>query len=77
MPAKPAKYGIKFYAMCDAKTFYTYKFEIYCGKQPDGPFSVSNKPMDIMKRLVVPIVNSNRNITVDNFYTSYVLDMYL
>lgn len=55
MPAKPAKYGLKMYAMCDARTFYVYNFEIYCGKQKDGHFSVSNKPMDIVKRLVEPI----------------------
>lgn len=36
MPAKPAKYGLKFYALCDAKTFYVHNFEIYCGKQKPG-----------------------------------------
>ncbi|GBP63903.1 PiggyBac transposable element-derived protein 4 [Eumeta japonica] len=37
-PKKPAKYGIKFFALCDAKPFYTSDVEIYCGKQPAGPF---------------------------------------
>lgn len=77
MPAKPAKYGLKMYALCDARTFYVYSFEIYCGKQKDGHFNVSNKPMDIVKRLVEPIKNSNRNLTTDNYYTSYELTMYL
>ncbi|UYV65868.1 hypothetical protein LAZ67_3005763 [Cordylochernes scorpioides] len=38
MPNKPAKYGLKFYTICDARTFYTFNFEIYCGKQPDGSY---------------------------------------
>lgn len=71
MPAKPAKYGLKMYALCNAKSFDVYSFEIYCGKQKDGPFNVSNKPMDIVKRLVEPKKNSNRNLTTDNYGTSY------
>ncbi|XP_025192177.1 piggyBac transposable element-derived protein 4-like [Melanaphis sacchari] len=74
MPQKPAKYGLKYYALCDSKTFYTYSFELYCGKQLDGPYgNNSNKPTDIVKRLVEPIKNSNRNVTTDNYYTSYSL----
>ncbi|UYV63721.1 hypothetical protein LAZ67_2005419, partial [Cordylochernes scorpioides] len=38
MPNKPAKYGFKIYTISDARTFYTFTFEIYCGKQPDGPY---------------------------------------
>ncbi|XP_071052964.1 piggyBac transposable element-derived protein 4-like [Onthophagus taurus] len=74
---KPGKYGIKLYVLADAKTHYVFRFEIYCRKQPDGPFSVSNKPMDIVKRLVSTILNSNRNVTVDNYYSSYQLAIYL
>ena len=65
------------YALCDSKTFYTYDVEIYCGKQQIGPFFQSNKAMDIVKRLMAPILNSNRNLTTDNFYTSYELAHYL
>ena len=34
MPNKPAKYGVKIFALRDAKTFYYSNLEIYCGKQP-------------------------------------------
>lgn len=40
IPNKPAKDGIKMFALCDAKSFYTSNLEIYCGKRPDGPFAV-------------------------------------
>lgn len=77
MPEKPAKYGLKMYALCDARIFYVYSFEIYCGKKKDGSFNVSNKPIDIVRSLVEPIKNSNRNLTTDSYYTSYDLAMYL
>lgn len=77
IPSKPAKYGVKIFALCDAKSFYTSNLEIYCGKQPDGPFEASNTPTDIVKRLVTPIERSNRNLTIDNWYTSVPLAEYL
>lgn len=77
MPNKPAKYGLKLYALCDSRTFYTYNFEVYCGKQKPGPYSASNTSGDVVKRLVQPIENSNRNLTTDNYYTSYPLAEYL
>lgn len=77
MPQKPAKYGIKMYALCDSNTYYTWNFEIYCGTQRDGPYKSSNKPFDIVQRLVNPLKKSNRNLTTDNYYTSYPLAEYL
>lgn len=49
MPSKTAKYDIKMCAMCDAKKFYASNIEIYCRKQPDGPYATSNSPMEIVK----------------------------
>ncbi|XP_055928585.1 piggyBac transposable element-derived protein 4-like [Argiope bruennichi] len=77
IPNKPAKYGIKIFALCDSKTYYCSNMEIYIGKQPPGPFAVENKPLDIVKRLVMPIENSNKNLTTDNWYTSFPLVVYL
>lgn len=73
IPKKPAKYGIKIFALVDAKTFYTNNLEVYCGKQPDGPYFVSNKPFDIVNRLIAHLKGSGRNLTTDNWYTSYPL----
>ena len=45
---------------------YTFNLEIYAGKQPDGPYKVSNKPADVVKSLVEPINATVRNIGADN-----------
>lgn len=77
IPSKPAKYGIKILALVDAKNFYVFNLEIYAGKQPEGPFSLSNKPFDVVNRLVQPISKTGRNVTFDNWFTSYELVSHL
>jgi len=73
MPNKPAKYGIKIFALCDAKTFFTGNLEVYCGKQPNGPYNFSSGPSDIVTRLTAHMKGTCRNLTTDNWYTSYPL----
>lgn len=70
IPNKPAKYGIKVQALVDARTYYLLNMEVYVGQQPEGPFSCSNSPKDIVDRLVGPVSGTKRNITCDNWYTS-------
>ena len=74
---KPKKYGIKISALVDSRVFYTWKMEIYIGKQPKGPFQVNNSPSSVVKRLMEPLYNSGRNLTVDNLNTSYPLSQEL
>ena len=69
IPSKPAKYGVKIYALCDAAVFYTYNLEIYPGRQPEGQYQLSNKPADVVKRLAQPIYGTGRNITADNWFS--------
>jgi hypothetical protein len=68
---KHAKYVINIFAMCDSKTFFTGRLEVYCEKKEDGPYLLSNKPSDIVNRLICDIERTGRNITFDNRYTSY------
>jgi hypothetical protein len=70
MKSKPAKYGIKIFALVCAKTFYTSNLEVYTGRQPPGPFQVDNSAKCVVERLVEPISGSNRNVTVDNWFSS-------
>lgn len=70
IPSKPAKYGIKVFALVDSKTAYTSNLEVYCGKQPTGPYCVENSAKEIVFRLVKPIEGTCRNITGDNWFSS-------
>ena len=64
IPSKPNKNGIKIYALVDAKLYYSFSLEVYCGKQTDSPCH-QNKPPDVVKRLAESIYRSGRNITAD------------
>lgn len=73
IPSKPVTYGIKIQALVDTKSFYTGNLEIYAGKQPTGPYSVSNMAYDVIERLVQPVSDTNGDITVDNWLTNHEL----
>lgn len=73
IPTKPAKDGVKVFALVDAKTAYTINLEPYVGRQPDSPFQVSNSAEEIVLRMVEPVQGSNRNITGANWFTCFSL----
>lgn len=68
IPNKPSKYGIKIVLVCDVSTKYMFDAMPYLGKStntngmPLGEFYV--------KTLCETISGSNRNITMDNWFTS-------
>ncbi|UYV74496.1 hypothetical protein LAZ67_11003685 [Cordylochernes scorpioides] len=73
LPNKPAKYGIRTYVLCCSRKSYVVNLDIYAGKKPEGPYQISNSPKNVVERLSLPISGSKRNITTDNWYTSYPL----
>lgn len=60
MAKKPAKYGLKVYALCDSKIFYMQDIEMCSGVQKPGPFECSNKPFDVVTRLNDTITKTNQ-----------------
>ncbi|KAJ8874224.1 hypothetical protein PR048_025066 [Dryococelus australis] len=70
MANKPAKYGLKIFCLCDARMHYLYNACIDC-----GPIQVPNPrhllvPTLTVLALIEPVANANRNITVDNYFSS-------
>ena len=75
MPNKPCKYGLKMMCLTDARNHYFYNGYLYCGKDSDGIGLTEeekklSKPTQSIMRLSKPIINTNRNITADNWFSS-------
>ncbi|CAH1988980.1 unnamed protein product [Acanthoscelides obtectus] len=68
IPSKPAKYGVKIWTLCDSKTSYAYKLQIYTGKEA-GSASEKNQGMRVVCDLTSDL--RGHNVTCDNFFTSY------
>ncbi|GFR80383.1 PiggyBac transposable element-derived protein 4 [Elysia marginata] len=63
MKDKPTKWGIKFYELCESSSGYVWSFKIMSGE-----VNVSNKPFDVVHRLIHPLLNSGHCLYVDNYY---------
>ncbi len=67
IPSKPAKYRIKFWMAATSNNDYVYKIQPYLGKQND------QREIKQGKRVALELSEGlkGRNITTDNFFTSY------
>jgi len=74
-PAKPAKYGIKIFWICDAVNGYALNGKIYTGKE-DGKVS-RDLASKVTKELASGFYDSGRVLTMDNYFTSLPLVEYL
>ena len=70
MPSKPPKYGIKSWVACDAKSSYAWKMQVYTGKPSSG-----RPERGQGMRVVLDVTEGlhGRNVTCDNYFTSYEL----
>lgn len=68
IPNKPSKYGIKIVMLCDVGTKYMINAEPYLGKST----KTNGQPLadHYVKGLTEVLYGSNRNITMDNWFTS-------
>ena len=68
MPAKPAKYGLKFWACVDSENHYVCNMQPYIGQQ--GGQRERELGSRVVKDLVAPYFGTGRNVTADNFFVS-------
>jgi len=68
MPSKPDKYGIKIWWLCDSKTSYPLGGIPYTGKV--GKTRAVGLGQEIVEKLCAPYFGTNRNVTMDNYFTS-------
>ncbi|KAM3876247.1 piggyBac transposable element-derived protein 4-like [Diretmus argenteus] len=61
-PAKPVKYGIKSYILCDSENGYCYSMKPYCG--------TSSTLQDTVRFLVDGLEGFGHRLWMDNFYNS-------
>lgn len=68
---KPNRYGLKIMCLCDAKNSYLFNAFIYAGKGAPipNPRKLSIPTLSVLE-LVAPVMNTNRNITADNWFSS-------
>lgn len=73
LPNKPDKYGLKIVMMCDAKTYYMCSAIPYTGKDPNRNPQDGSIPTQYVMKLSKIIAGTNRNITMDNWFSSFEL----
>ena len=69
IPTKPGKYGMKIWIMADSETFYCSDLQLYAGRV--GSQQDVGQGSCVVLDLSTSIANTGRNITTDNFFTSY------
>lgn len=69
IPKKPDKYGLKLWLCVDVQSYYVFNAFPYIGRQPDQQRQ-TQVGASVVLELLKPLYGSNRNVTVDNFFTS-------
>ena len=68
MPNKPVKRGIKVFCLCDARTGFLIKFDIYIGRQ--GNEVQKNLAETVVLQLLEGFEGKNFYVFMDNWFTS-------
>ncbi|XP_056020995.1 piggyBac transposable element-derived protein 4-like [Ostrea edulis] len=75
MPAKPTKWGIKVWQICESDTGYCCGFDIYTGKKPGG--RQHGLGYDVVWNLSKHYHHQNRHLYFDRFFSSVTLAEHL
>ncbi|XP_035217648.1 piggyBac transposable element-derived protein 4-like [Stegodyphus dumicola] len=72
MPLKRARFGIKFYMLCESESGYIWSCIIYTGKGTILNEQFKNLPVSsqVVMTLLYPLLKKGHCVTTDNFYTS-------
>eukprot|EP00745_Piridium_sociabile_P039652 TRINITY_DN74564_c0_g1_i2.p1 TRINITY_DN74564_c0_g1~~TRINITY_DN74564_c0_g1_i2.p1 ORF type:complete len:596 (+),score=111.91 TRINITY_DN74564_c0_g1_i2:65-1852(+) len=71
LPAKPTKWGMKVWALCDADSFYMLNYSVYTGKTNDVPAGSGDALGDrVVKHLTKPHLYKWHTVYFDNYFTS-------
>lgn len=68
-PSKRARFGIKFYKLCESETGYCSAFKIYTGHE-EGRNNEMLASEEIVLNLAAPLLNKGYIIHLDNWYSS-------
>ncbi|GFW21214.1 piggyBac transposable element-derived protein 4 [Trichonephila clavipes] len=77
LPLKKARFGIKMYMLCEAKSGYVWSSIIFMGRGTlfDEEFLKPefSKSMQVVLTLMKPLLNKGYCVTLDNYYSSPIL----
>ena len=68
-PSKRARFGVKFYKLCESSSGYCYRFKIYVGKDKTPGTDVPASESVVME-IAQPILNKGYTLYLDNWYSS-------
>ena len=77
IPSKRARFGIKFFVICDCKTGYCLDMIVYTGTDVDVPKTDLGFSGSVVKKLMEKYFGGNHMLYTDNYYTSPALSQYL
>jgi hypothetical protein len=69
-PQKTARFGIKFYKICESNSGYCSDFDIYTGKKPKPANKENPTSEAVVVDLMQPYLDNGYTVFVDNWYTS-------
>ena len=72
IPSKRARFGIKSFELCEAKSGYVWNFLVYVGKETVFDESLKDEAYGskVVLELMSPLLNQGYMITMDNWFSS-------